>query len=53
VGSCRKPIANFFINTLLARPVGHDNDFNKTIPKPGEVDPENIIDITMEDLNDT
>jgi hypothetical protein len=28
-------------------------DFNMTIPKPGEVDLDNVINVTMEDLNDT
>jgi hypothetical protein len=33
--------------------VGPDNNFNMTIPKPSEVDPDNVINVTMEDLNDT
>jgi hypothetical protein len=42
----------FCVNTLLACPVGRDNDFNMTIPKLNEVDPDNIINVIMEDLND-
>jgi hypothetical protein len=53
MGSRRKPVAIFCVNTLLARSVGHDNDFNMMIPKPGEVDPDNIINVTMEDLSNT
>jgi hypothetical protein len=33
--------------------VGQDNNLNMSIPKPGEVNTENIINVTMEDLNDT
>jgi hypothetical protein len=42
----------FCVNMLLARPVGHENNFKMNILKPGEIDPDNIINVTMEDLND-
>jgi hypothetical protein len=54
VGSCRKPIADFFLHQhTFCMPGGTRNDFNMTIPKLGEVDPDNVNNVTMEDLNDT
>jgi hypothetical protein len=34
---------------FLARPVGHDSNF---FTMPEDHDPEDIIEVTMEDLND-
>jgi hypothetical protein len=38
---------------VLARLVEPENYFIMDAKKPGDIDPDNIINITMEDLNDT
>jgi hypothetical protein len=35
----------FCVNTLLARPVGPDNNFTMTIQKPDEVTEDNILKV--------
>jgi hypothetical protein len=32
--------------------VGPDNNFKMNIPKPGDIDPDNVINLTVEELND-
>jgi hypothetical protein len=39
----------FTATCFLARPLGHDNNF---ITMPEVTDPENIIKVTLEDLDD-
>jgi hypothetical protein len=43
--------ADFCVNTLLARPMGQENNFTVTIQKPAEVTNDNILKVIEEDLN--
>jgi hypothetical protein len=53
-GHAGSQLLGFFASTnFLACLVGYNNDFNMTILKPSEVDLDNVINVTMEDLNDT
>jgi hypothetical protein len=50
-GHARSRLLFFYVNTLLARSVGQDNNFTMTLHKPADVTDGNILKITKEDLN--